>query len=90
MQDYEPALAGPNYLQAGTYSSEKEAASALKTLLDADIDAYLVTILDNGKSRVAVWAGQAASAAGLGGTKQKIARTSLTAVTPQGKARLYI
>ncbi|GAC40930.1 SpoIID/LytB domain-containing protein [Paenibacillus popilliae] len=88
VQDYKPQLAGPNYLQAGIYSSEKEAAPALKTLLDADIDAYLVTMLDNGKSRVAVWAGQAASAFELGATKQKIARTSLTAVTAQAEGAL--
>lgn len=88
VQDYKPRLAGPNYLQAGTYPSEKEAASALKTLLDADIDAYLVTLADNGKNRTAVWAGQAASAADLGDTKQKIARTSLTAETVQAGGAL--
>lgn len=88
VQDYEPQLTGPNYLQAGTYSSEKEAASVLKTLLDADIDAYLVTMLDNGKNRIAVWAGQAASADDLGEIQQKMARNSLPAVTAQAEGAL--
>ncbi|BFH12451.1 SpoIID/LytB domain-containing protein [Paenibacillus melissococcoides] len=88
VQDYKPRVAGPNYVQAGTYSSEKEAASTLKTLLDADIDAYLVTIPDNGKNRAAVWAGQAASAADLADIKKKMAQASLTASTPQAEGAL--
>lgn len=64
---YSSAVAGPNYLQAGTYASLAEANAARNKLLDANMDAYTVTIEGDGAHHTAVWAGQA-------GTQDELAK----------------
>ena len=65
IKGYTPRVAGPHYLQAGTYASVNEAKAAQKLFLDADFDAYVVSMESGGKHYTSVWVGQAGSAAEL-------------------------
>lgn len=69
---YSSVVAGPNYWQAGTYGSQAEANAARNALLNANIEAYTVTIEGEGAHHTAVWAGQAGSQAALSQLKASI------------------
>ncbi|MCG7410352.1 SpoIID/LytB domain-containing protein [Paenibacillus sp. ACRRX] len=65
LQGARSTIAGPHYLQAGTYNSLAEAKTTLQLLLDASFDANVVIIQSSGKTTAAVWVGQASSQAAL-------------------------
>lgn len=85
---YEPSVVGPHYVQAGTYGSQDEAKNVQQSLLDADLDAYVVTLAMDSGVRTAVWAGQAASDAQLSGIQTVVASKGYAAgaVQAQGAA----
>ncbi|UHA74334.1 SpoIID/LytB domain-containing protein [Paenibacillus sp. 481] len=69
---YPASVAGPHYLQAGTYPSLQGAQSALRALLDADIDASVAILDAGGQTQVSVWAGHSASEQQLAGVQAKL------------------
>ncbi|MCE5171714.1 SpoIID/LytB domain-containing protein [Paenibacillus profundus] len=78
LKGYEPTVAGPHYMQTGTYASSNEAKAVQKMLLDADVDAFVVSMISNGQLLTSVWAGQAESEAQLEQTKASIERKNLS------------
>ncbi len=78
LKGYEPAVAGPHYVQTGTYASSKEAQTVQAMLLDADVDAFVVTMIANGQLQTSVWAGQAESEAQLERIKASIEHKNLS------------
>ncbi|MBG9737486.1 SpoIID/LytB domain-containing protein [Paenibacillus alvei] len=85
LQGYEPSVVGPQYVQAGTFSSRDEAKSVQQALLDADLDAYVVTLATDSGARTAVWAGQVASDTQLTGIKKVVASKGYTAGAVQAQ-----
>ncbi|EPY10557.1 SpoIID/LytB domain-containing protein [Paenibacillus alvei] len=82
---YEPSVVGPHYVQAGTYGSQDEAKNVQQSLLDADLDAYVVTLATDSGVRTAVWAGQAASDAQLSGIQTVVASKGYAAGAAQAQ-----
>ncbi|WP_028544773.1 SpoIID/LytB domain-containing protein [Paenibacillus taiwanensis] len=65
LQGARSTIAGPHYLQAGTYGSLAEAKATMQLLLDANFDANAVIMQSSGKTAAAVWVGHAGSQAAL-------------------------
>ncbi|MGZ9584760.1 SpoIID/LytB domain-containing protein [Paenibacillus marinisediminis] len=88
LKGYQPQVVGPNYLQAGIYSSIDEAKKVQKLLLDADFDAYVVSMVSSGKHVTSVWVGQASSASELealkGSISSKAGSVSVSSVQSTG------
>ncbi|GAA4705359.1 SpoIID/LytB domain-containing protein [Brevibacillus fulvus] len=67
----QPTLKGPFHLEAGTFSSLKDAENWEEVLDHSGLDAYPVVINKNGNTKYAVWVGEAASVSALDTIRQE-------------------
>lgn len=88
LRESSPAVVGPHYVQAGCYHSQAKAESVKQSLLDANMDAYVVTLVDGGIMKTAVWVGQTATEAQLSTIQPVISNKGFVVETIQAQGAI--